>query len=55
MASSLEDYYKTTHTLRHSHGYDISELNAMMPWELAIEVAMLTDSIQKEINAKGGL
>jgi hypothetical protein len=53
MSSTLIDYYKSMHSLRYHHGYSLSELDDLMPWERDIMIAMVKSSLQEEINNQG--
>lgn len=45
--SSLVIYYQTIFAMAQHYGYQISELESIMPYERDIYVAMLVDHIKK--------
>jgi len=48
---SLSNYYKTNFTLMTEHGYSLTEVESMMPWEREIYIILLIEYI-KEKNEK---
>ena len=45
---SLVNHYKTNFAMMQHHGYSLSELDNMMPWEREIYVTLLGDYIKEE-------
>ena len=45
---SLKRYYKLNFALTKFHGYSLTELDNMIPWERDIYVAMLIQYIEEE-------
>ena len=45
---SLVNHFKTNFALMQHHGYSLTELDGMVPWEREIYIALLQDHIQKE-------
>lgn len=45
---SLINYYKENFSMMQYHGYSLTELEAMLPWEREIYVALLSEHIIKE-------
>lgn len=45
---SLVNHYKTNFAMMQHHGYSLTELDHMMPWEREIYVALLRQHIEKE-------
>ena len=45
---NLRNYYKTNFSLMQHHKYSLTELEAMIPWERDIYVAMLMQYIEEE-------
>ena len=46
---SLTEHYKTLHLLRYRFKYSTDTIYSMMPWELDIEMAMIANTLDKEI------
>lgn len=46
--NSLANYYMTIFALCQHHGWSVTEIEDMMPFERDIYVAMLVDYIEKE-------
>lgn len=46
--NSLEGYYKTNFALMQYHKYSLTEIEAMMPWEREVYIALLKQYIQEE-------
>jgi hypothetical protein len=42
------NHYQTNFAMMQHHGYSLSELESMLPWERSIYVAMLTEHIREE-------
>jgi len=42
------NHYKTNFAMVQHHGYSLTELDNMLPWEREIYVALLQDYIKKE-------
>lgn len=54
--SSLALYYQTVFSMAQHHGYQISEIESLMPYERDIYVAMVVEHIRKlEDQQKRGL
>ena len=45
---NLVNHYKTNFAMMKHHGYSLSELENMIPWERSIYVTMLTQWIKEE-------
>lgn len=45
---SLVNHYKTNFAMMQHHGYSLTELNDMVPWEREIYIALLKEHIEKE-------
>lgn len=45
---SLEEYYKANFNLQKKHGYSLSELESMLPWEREVYVNMLITYLKEE-------
>jgi len=45
---SLEEYYRANFTLKNSHGYSLSELDGMLPWEREVYVNLLLAHLKEE-------
>lgn len=45
---TLEDYYNTNFSLNKRHGYSITELENMLPWEREIYIIMLINHLREE-------
>ena len=45
---SLEEYYKANFNLQKKHGYCLSELESMLPWEREVYVNMLITYLKEE-------
>lgn len=45
---TLEDYYNTNFALNKRHGYSITELENMLPWERDIYIIMLINHLREE-------
>lgn len=45
---NLRNYYKTNFSLMQHHGYSLTELDNMLPWERDIYVSMLIQWIEEE-------
>ncbi len=46
---SLVEHYKTLHLLRYKFKYSTESVESMIPWELDVEMSMITNSINQEI------
>lgn len=47
---TLENYYRTNFDLRQHHGFSLSELDYMLPFEREIYISLLINYLQKENN-----
>ena len=47
-------YYQTIFAMAQHHGYQISELESIMPYERDIYVAMLVDHLKKQEDRNRG-
>jgi len=45
---SLVNHYKTNFAMMQHHGYSLTELDNMVPWEREVYIALLTEWIEKE-------
>lgn len=45
---NLANYYQVTYTMKQSHGWDIEEMESMIPWERQIFIAMLQRDVETE-------
>ena len=45
---SLSDYFTTNFHLMYKHGYILSELENMLPWERSVYVSLLEQEKDKE-------
>ena len=45
---SLVNHYKTNFTMMQHHGYSLTELDDMIPWEREIYVALLQQHLKEE-------
>ena len=45
---NLVNHYQTNFAMMQHHGYSLSELENMIPWERSIYVTMLTQWIKEE-------
>ena len=45
---SLYNHYKTNFAMMQHHGYSLTELDNMVPWEREIYVALLKNYIEEE-------
>jgi len=45
---TLYNHYKTNFAMMQHHGYSLTELDGMMPWEREIYVALLQEHIKEE-------
>ena len=45
---SLVNHYKTNFAMMQHHGYSLTELDNMVPWEREIYIALLHDFIEEE-------
>ena len=45
---SLESYYKTNFSLVQHHGWSLTEINEMIPWEREIYIALIKQYIEEE-------
>ena len=45
---SLANHYQVNFEMAQRHGYSLTELNEMLPWEREVYVALLTEYIRKE-------
>ena len=45
---SLVNHYKSNFAMMQHHGYSLTELNDMVPWEREIYIALLKEHIEKE-------
>lgn len=52
--SSLVMYYQTIFAMAQHYGYQISELESIMPYERDIYVAMLVDHLKKQEDKNRG-
>ncbi len=52
--SSLVMYYQTIFAMAQHYGYQISELESIMPYERDIYVAMLVDYLKKQEDKNRG-
>ena len=52
--SSLVMYYQTIFAMAQHYGYQISELESIMPYERDIYVAMLVDHLKKQEDRNRG-
>lgn len=46
--TSLENYYVTNFALKQHHNWSITEMDAMIPWELEIYTALLNQYLEEE-------
>lgn len=44
---SLQSYFTLLHSLSYHHKYTLGDLEAMMPWELNVYVALIQKDLQK--------
>ena len=45
---NLMNHYQTNFSMMQHHGYSLSELENMLPWERMVYVTMLTEWIKEE-------
>ena len=45
---NLVNHYKTNFAMMQNHGYSLTELDNMLPWEREIYVALLIEHIKEE-------
>jgi len=45
---SLEEYYRLNFVLMNDHGYSLSELENMIPWERQVYTNLLIESLKKK-------
>jgi len=45
---SLASYYKMNFALKTHHGYSLSELDGMIPWEREIYIGLLIQHLREE-------
>lgn len=44
----MVNHYKTNFAMMQHHGYSLTELENMIPWEREVYVALLIDYVKKE-------
>ena len=53
MHNSLINYYESTFAFKQYHGWSISEINDLLPWELEVMASLLGNYIEaKKAQAK---
>lgn len=48
----MDDYFRTNFYLMYKHGYSLTELEDMLPWERSIYIGLLEIQLEKERNDK---